>query len=243
MTKEKEEKALTVGSGSTPAVVIEHALKTGASIDQLEKLLMLQERYDKNEAKKAYNMAMAAFKENPPEIDKDRSVTIQHKTGPGQTKYNHASLYNVTKKISAALSKHGLSATWATEQHDTIFVTCKITHKQGHSEETTLSAPADTTGSKNIIQAIGSTITYLERYTLLALTGLATFDDDDGQAAEVTCIDEKELGSIIDYINDRNVDTAKFCKAFGITEVAKLPKARYDEAVKQLEARKPGGAK
>jgi hypothetical protein len=53
----------------------------------------------------------------------------------------------------------------------------------GHSERTTLSATADTSGSKNSIQAIGSTVTYLQRYTLLAAVGLAAGGDDDGQAA------------------------------------------------------------
>jgi hypothetical protein len=67
-------------------------------------------------------------------------------------------------------------------------VTCKLTHKQGHSEEVTLEAPLDTSGGKNNIQAMGSSVSYLERYTLLAITGLATKEQDDdgastGQAA------------------------------------------------------------
>ena len=58
-------------------------------------------------------------------------------------------------------------------------MTCKITHEQGYSEETTITAPADLTGSKNVIQAIGSTISYLERYSILALTGLTTYEMDN----------------------------------------------------------------
>ena len=45
----------------------------------------------------------------------------------------------------------------------------------------------DDSGGKNPIQSIGSTITYLERYTILALTGLATKEqDDDGKSANQT---------------------------------------------------------
>ena len=152
-------------------------------VDKLEALLKVQMQWEANEAKKAYVQAMAAFKENPPEILKDKTVNYTAKGGT--VNYKHATLYNVTTKINQELSKHGLTAAWVTSQDNgSVKVTCKITHVMGHSEETCLSAPPDNTGSKNVIQAIGSTVTYLQRYTLLALTGLATCgQDDDGKAS------------------------------------------------------------
>jgi hypothetical protein len=168
--------------GNSPADMIRMAVQGKADLTSLEKLLELQERYEANEARKEYHRAMADFKANPPKIGKDKKVG--YSTQKGNVGYSHASLANVTEKISTELSKHGLSASWSTKQNGQVMVTCKITHIKGHSEETTLAAPSDTSGSKNPIQAIGSTITYLERYTLLALTGLATFDmDDDGNMA------------------------------------------------------------
>lgn len=148
-------------------------------VAKLKELLDLNERWEASQAKKAYVVAMSAFKENPPEILKDKTVKY------GNTGYKHASLYNVTTKINTELSKQGLTAAWVTSQDNgSVKVTCKITHIMGHAEETCLAAPPDATGSKNDIQAIGSTVTYLQRYTLLALTGLATADqDDDGAGA------------------------------------------------------------
>ncbi len=170
-------------------------------VAKLKELLDVQERWEANQAKKAYVQAMSDFKKNPPEIIKDKTV------GYKDVKYNHASLHNVTTKINAELSKHGLAASWMTSQDNgSVKVTCKITHIMGHSEETYLSAPPDATGSKNAIQAIGSTVTYLQRYTLLALTGLATYEhDDDGSAAgkglkpeipKLTVQNEKALAAI-----------------------------------------------
>ncbi len=149
-------------------------------VGQLEALLKVQMQYEANEAKKAYVVAMAAFKADPPEIFKDKTVSF------GQTSYSHATLSNVTALINKALSGHGLTASWVTSQENgSVKVTCKITHVFGHSEETCLSAAPDKSGSKNDIQAIGSTVTYLQRYTLLALTGLATSEqDDDGKGAD-----------------------------------------------------------
>lgn len=178
-------KELVKVEGNSPADLIRTAVSNGANLEQLKGLLDLQEKWEANEARKAYNVAMAEFKANPPKIDKNKTVSF------GNTKYNHASLANVTEKIGVELSKHGLSASWSTKQNGAILVTCRITHIKGHSEETTLSAPSDTSGSKNAIQAIGSTITYLERYTLLSLTGLATYDqDDDGVASGAKPIKE-----------------------------------------------------
>ncbi len=156
------------------------AANSDLDVTKLKELLELQERYEAIQAKKAYSAAMTAFKANPPEIIKDKTVSY------GQTSYNHASLGNVTSCINVALSKHGLSASWLTGQSEGgIQVTCRISHIHGHSESTSLSAPPDDSGKKNKIQQISSTITYLERYTLLALTGLATYEgDDDANAAE-----------------------------------------------------------
>ena len=41
-----------------------------------------------------------------------------------------------------------------------------------------MTALADKTGSKNAVQAIGSTVTYLQRYTLIGALGITTADDD-----------------------------------------------------------------
>lgn len=174
-------KANEIQKTESPLMAAAELVKADGNMDvgKLKELLDLQERWDANQAKKAYVVAMSDFKANPPEILKDRTVSYK------EVKYNHASLHNVTSCINKALSSHGLTAAWETSQNNgNIKVTCKITHIMGHSEETCLSAPPDATGSKNVIQAIGSTVTYLQRYTLLALTGLATADqDDDGKAS------------------------------------------------------------
>ena len=233
---DKNETQVTIIEPKAPAQLIELAIEKGnIDLDKLEKLLSLQERYEANEAKKAYNKAMSEFKANPPEIDKDRKVSFA--TSAGKTAYAHASLYNVTEKINSALSKYGLSASWTTKQNGAIVVTCKITHIKGHSEETSLSAQADTSGSKNAIQAIGSTITYLERYTLLALTGLATYEqDDDSQAAATEYINDKEKSELVDMLSAKSVSVEKFCSKFNIKTLEELPKSKLQQAKIALEA-------
>jgi hypothetical protein len=162
----------------TPADLLRVAMDQGADLDRLEKLMELQLKWEANEARKSYVAAMAAFKASAPTIYKDKRVAFK------DTKYAHATLGNVVDIIVPELGKHGLFHKWDTKQGDAgqVEVTCTIQHANGHRESTTLRCMEDTSGSKNAIQAMGSAVTYLQRYTLLALTGLAAQDqDDDGQ--------------------------------------------------------------
>lgn len=228
---------------TSPASLMIAAINKGMDLDKLEKFMALQERYEANEARKAYHEAMAAFKAHPPDIEKDKTVSFpaQGKT----TSYNHASLGNVTSKINTALSAHGLSAGWITSQDGgLITVTCTITHKHGHSESTSLTAGPDTSGAKNAIQAVASTISYLERYTILALTGLATHDmDDDGRTSEIQYISADQLSQLIDLLHATNSDEAKFLSFMKAPTIEEIPAKDFQKAYAALTSKLPKGGK
>lgn len=224
---------------ATPATLLNIAIEKGADLEKLEKLMDLQIKWEENQAKKAYYQAMADFKANPPAIEKDKHVKYQ--TSKGTTEYDHASLGNVTQQISAALGEHGLSAAWKTTQNaQKITVTCRISHSLGYGEETSLEASHDDSGGKNAIQSLGSTITYLERYTLLALTGLATQDqDDDGKTSEpINYISDKQKSTIIDMINDKQADEAKFCEYMKVDKISEIKASDFEKAMSALRAKK-----
>ena len=177
---EARQEPQTTAVAVTPMEMLQIAVAQGADLDRLQQLMDLQERWEKNEARKAFVAAMAAFKSEPISILKSKKVDIT-----GGAKFSHATLADVVDGVCSALSKHGLSHKWETAQEDRrITVTCILTHKDGHSERTMLIAPPDDSGKKNTIQQIASTVTYLERYTLMAICGLSAKDmDDDGRAA------------------------------------------------------------
>ncbi|RME56033.1 ERF family protein [Candidatus Parcubacteria bacterium] len=163
----------------TPMRLIETALAQDADLDKLERLWELQQKWEANEARKAFNNAMAAFRAECPKIGKNRSVSFG-----GKSAYKHATLDHVIEVIQPVLAKHGLSFSWRVDQKgETIGVTCIVTHVHGHQESTTMYGAPDKSGSKNSIQAIGSTTTYLQRYTLFSILGLAAGEDDDASAA------------------------------------------------------------
>ena len=168
---------------TTPPELLALAVSQNADLARISLIMDLQERWWDREAKKAYNTAMSAFKAHAPVITKNEIAIFQTKDKNGNlitVEWEYSTLDHVHEMILSELSRHDLSHRWITMQPttETVRVTCVLRHKLGHSEETTLEGPVDHTGSKNAIQAIGSTTKYLMRYTLFAATGLADKSPD-----------------------------------------------------------------
>jgi flagellar motility protein MotE (MotC chaperone) len=196
---------ITPPSAMTPVELLRMAVSQNADIEKLKQLMDLQERWAATEARKAYNAAMRQFKSNPPTIQKNHEVKF------GTTKYSHATLDHVCDVVTKGLSAVGITHAWKVRQGEVITVVCILTHELGHSEETEMSGVADNSGSKNSIQAIGSTVTYLQRYTLLAACGLAAKNDDDAQTAGKPFIEASEIEkNCREIANAADMPTLKF---------------------------------
>ncbi|CUJ54535.1 ERF family protein [Achromobacter sp. 2789STDY5608628] len=168
-------------AANSPMGMMLAAVQQGATLEQVEKMMDLQERWAKAEAKKAYDEAFANFKAEAVKIIKGKGVT----DGPLKGK-SYAELHDVVNAVTPALSKHGLSSSWklTRDEKDWMEVTCYLRHVGGHEESVSMGGPPDNGGAKNAIQARASTKTYLERYTLKAITGLSEQkDDNDGNGA------------------------------------------------------------
>lgn len=170
-----EEEAFTPAEPMTPMAMVQQAVSSGAGIEVVSKLMDLHERWEANQARKDFDAAIAGAK------SKIRPV-VRNKKGHNDKRYADFSAY--AREVDPVLAKFGLSYRFRSDQDDRIKVTCILSHKNGHSETNTLAGPADSSGSKNAIQAIGSTLTYLQRYTLTQALGLAASDDDDAHSSD-----------------------------------------------------------
>ena len=176
-----EAPSMTALVESGPSRLLEMAIQQDLDIDKLERLMAMQERWNEQKAKEAFYDALAGFQKIVPVIEKSSRVSF------GTTKYSFAPLPDIKAGIQGSLSECGLSYRWEfADNAGQIDVTCIITHTSGHSEKTTMTAPADSSGSKNPVQERASTITYLQRYTLIGALGLTTANqDDDGRKGQV----------------------------------------------------------
>lgn len=170
-------------AANSPMGMMMAAMSQGASLEQVEKMMDLQDRWERKEAEKAYNAAFAAFKAEAVRIVKGRKVT----DGPLRGK-EYAELHDVVDAVTPALSRHGLSTAWklTKDEPQWLEVTCTLKHVGGHSESVSMGGPPDAGGAKNALQARASTKSYLERYTLKAICGVAEGgDDSDGNPPPV----------------------------------------------------------
>ena len=181
--------ALPAVQQNTPMAMLAAAVAKGVDTEQLSKLMELQERWEKNEARKAFADAMVEFKAIDIQIERNKDVAF------GQTKYSHATLDNVCRKIISALQSVGIAHSWKVEQIEgKVRVSCVLRHRAGHEETVSLEGAPDASGQKNPIQQIASTVSYLERYTLLASTGLAVgIEDTDGRADTTGRISDQQF--------------------------------------------------
>lgn len=166
---------------TTPMMMLAQAVAQGMPIEVLRDLMQLKREVEADEARKAFNVAFAAFKAKAIVIVKNTEI----KDGPLKGK-KHANLFDVVSVVTPHLSEHGLTIAWklTKDEKDWIEVTCTLRHAGGHAETVSMGSGPDAGPGRNSIQARCSAKTYLERYTATAILGLAATDaDDDGNGA------------------------------------------------------------
>ncbi len=191
------------------------------SIERTNQAFEFYQKVQADQARKAFDAAMAEAKAEIPPIIKNRVVS--HPTKSGDTKsYQHEDLGEIARIVNPILGAHGLSYRFRTTSNpnEPICVTCIVSHRLGYSEENSLTAGRDESGNKNSIQAIGSTITYLQRYTLKAALGLAASQDNDAKTADNTMADDAVISD--EQAEElRNLITATKTQLGKFLEVAK----------------------
>lgn len=218
----------------TPMEMVGRALEMGVSADILKQMMDLRDREEAKQARKAFDAAISKAKAK-------MSPVVKNATGHNSKRY--ADFSAIARMVDPILSEYGLSYRFRTTQVDKITVTCVLSHEDGHSEETTLSAPSDTTGNKNAIQAIGSTITYLSRYSLMASLGLSASEDDDGRSAgrsedQLRTISPEQMKTILDLLDETDSDVEKFCQVGKISSISEMLSSQYDSALQLLNQKK-----
>tara|TARA_R110000764_G_scaffold62357_1_gene132588 strand:+ start:186 stop:1022 length:837 start_codon:yes stop_codon:yes gene_type:complete len=154
------------------AVIERLATDPNSDLSKLEKMMDMQERVLDKQAEQAFAASMAAMQSEMPRV-------FELAQGHNLT---YARLEDINDTIRPVLEKHGFCVTFATNQDDlkAVKVTAICSHKLGAKQETSLILPLDTSGSKNAVQAVGSTVSYGKRYTMCALLNISTGNDNNG---------------------------------------------------------------
>jgi len=168
-------------AGSIMSVIERAARDPSVDIDKMERLIEMQERVQARQAKIAYAEALSELQPRLPVISERGKILNNNK----QVQSTYAYWEDVNEAIRPILHDFGFSLSFKTGRNgQNITVTGILSHRLGHSEETTMELPADGSGSKNAVQAVASSTSYGKRYTAFALLNITSKgEDDDGATA------------------------------------------------------------
>lgn len=237
----KEAPVVTQSEGLI-AVIERAALNPDVDIDKMERLLQMHERIVQRDAKAAYAAALAAMSPELPAIVERGGIKDRN----GNVQSTYALWEDVNDAIKPVLARHGFAISFRTGRDDgQITVTGVLSHRDGHSEETTIVLPHDSSGSKNAVQAVGSSTSYGKRYTAGLLLNLTSRgDDDDGQAGgSGSVVTDEQADEIRKLIADTGSKIGPFLEYIGAPSVADIPAAKYQAAIAALRAKAKQGAK
>jgi hypothetical protein len=161
--------------------VIERAASNkDVDVAKLEKLLDMQERILAKNAEMAFNSAMAEMQAELPIITERGEIRVA-----GTLRSRYAKFEDINEEVKPVLKQHGFAMTFKVNTDTVCKVTGILVHRAGHREQTEIVLPYDISGSKNNVQAIGSSVSYGKRYVMEALLNLTSRgQDDDGKGTQ-----------------------------------------------------------
>lgn len=215
------------------AVISRAAADPACDIDKLERLMAMHERMQARDAQAEFNAAMAAMQSDIPSIAERGAIVVN-----GQKRSDYATFEDINDVIKPIMQAHGFAITFKVQNIAAgLSVTGILMHRAGHREETTMLLPLDTSGSKNAVQAVGSSTSYGKRYVMSALLNLTTRgEDDDGYAAvpaaKITDIQVRQLEAMAAKCSKKAQEA--FSNLYPV--IADITKTQFDTVLNQLTA-------
>lgn len=223
--------------------VIERAsLNPDFDADKLERMLAMYERIMDRNAQMSFNRAFAEMQARLPVITEHGKIEVN-----GVVRSDYARFEDINDVLKPILAEHGFGLMFKVRgAKDAVSITPILIHKDGHRENgEPLELGADTSGSKNSVQAMGSSTSYGKRYTLIPFLNITTRgEDDDGQAGGAKTITEAQAAEIQKLLVEVKFDRAKLLKYVSskarreIKTLAEIPESQYADVIAGLNKKR-----
>jgi hypothetical protein len=215
------------------ASIVERAAFAGMPVEMIEQLRLMARDERAEESRREFEAAFAEMQPSLPAVTK---------AGKGHQDAKYAKLEDVQAAARAILAEHGFSIRFKVEDaENALCVTCILSHRNGHSDKDTIRLPLDTSGSKNAVQARGSTVAYGKRYTLCNILGIQTGgEDNDGQtdrSGETLDPDQvKQVRAALEKLDQKDDAILAWAgtRGFGATELENVPAEAFEKMIGQL---------
>lgn len=207
-------------------------------------------------SKREFDAAMSAMQGRLPIIDRKGRIEVRKKdssgerTGAVQQSTPYALYEDIIERVLPILSAHGFSISHVSDTEEKVRVVSTLSG-YGHDRTTKLTLMHDSTGSKNSVQAVVSSISYAKRINLCALLSLATRgEDDDGASTGGALVVDAALSAeqrtqvvematavqcpgphLLKHLNKKRPDGHPEAES-----IDDLPASRFDEAIAALRS-------
>lgn len=202
---------------------------------KLTTLLDVQLRVMDKQAEIDFNTAMGELQKVLPRITKKGAIEFTDKNN--QTRNTPFARYeDIDKAIRPHMLQNGFTMSYTSEfVEGGMVMTGTLAHVKGHTKKSSMRLPLDTSGSKNNLQAAGSTLSYGKRYLLGMLLNIITVgEDDDGQGAD-DLVSEGQLKELDDLIYMADADLPKFLKTVKLENLEDMKAKNFPQAKALLE--------
>lgn len=220
-------------AGTLPALM-QAAMQNGADPAYLRELLAVRREWEADEAKKAFNLAVAEFQRRAPIIEKADKAHDKM----------YARLDRIWREIRPLVTDLGLSVTWQVCEMREGFVHVEgmLRHRDGHGEKLVQDiALPELIRGQNLAQQTGSASTYARRYALCGALGIVTGDDDDGHNAGTKFVTKEQADELHELFQACEglvgFNTPKFWEWAGADTAAGIAAVRYADVKKFLNGK------
>lgn len=216
-------------------------------VAKLDALLRMQREIIADDAKAQFNSAFIRLQAKMPRIKKNGNleypVDPKNPNGPKKLISKFMKFEDIEGAIKPIMESEGFGHSFNTVSRQSdgggLIVTHILRHTAGHTQETSLPVPLDTSGGKNNLQGYGSTLAYGKRYTMCAgLNIVAEGEDDDGVRAGLEFITDLQVKELSDLMMETGADLNAFCDTFGVHGLTELQPPAFAPAMNMLTARK-----
>jgi len=213
--------------------VIERAVMSpDVDVSKMEKLLDMQMMIMDREARNAFIRDFGLMQSEFPAIER------RGKSHNGM----FATFDDINSATTPARSKYGFALSFVpTTANGLITISATLSHHQGHTETASISLPAETSGSKNDVQAVGSTISYGMRFTIKSLLSVSTLDPDMDGYDIFTPLSDEEADQLAIFCKKHDLDAPRYFTYFTkyykrpVASWGDLPAGSLDRAMKMME--------
>ena len=200
------------------SAIMQAAMRPEVDPEKMERMLAMYERMDERRAKIEFDNALSQMLPRLPEIGKRGTAE-----NSGKKLYSYAKWEDINRAIKPILSEHGFALTFRTDVHEKGVLVTGVLSRGGHSRETSLLVPFESSGAKNDTQARGSSTSYGKRYTASALLNLVTSDEPDNDGATIDeTVGPEEMTVLDDLLKQTKSDRKAFfayAKVEGMSEI------------------------